>query len=321
MTGPDLGVAFDGRNPPARLLEQARAAENAGAASFWISSHLFLRDPMSLAGAVLGATQRARAVLMAVSPHVIHPVHIAMAAATLDELFPGRVALCLGSGAPGDLADAGVAPPRPLRALREALELTRMLLSGERVSYEGEVYRVRGRRLPSGPRGVAIVLAASGPRTLELAGASADGVVLSTASSVPFVRWALEHVTRGAKGRALARAGLVYASVAERETDALGRFRRQLAITLRGGHHAQNVELAGGRLDHEALQRAVSEEDWAHAESLIGDDIVRRHTASGTPAQVRERVAAYHAAGLDEVVLAGMYDPAETARTLAAARD
>ena len=320
MTVPDLGVAFDGRNPPARLLEQARVAEDAGAVSFWISSHLFLRDPVSLAGAVLGATQRARAVLMAVSPHVVHPVHIAMAASTLDELFPGRVALCLGSGAPGDLADAGVAPPRPLRALREALELTRMLLAGERVSYEGEVYRVRGRRLPAGPRAVSIVLAASGPRTLELAGAFADGVVLSAAASVPFVRWALDHVARGAQHRPLVRAGLVYASVAEREADALGRFRRQLAITLRGGHHAQNVELAGGRLDHEALRRAVSERDLVRAEGFIDDDIVRRHTASGMAAHVRERVAAYRTAGLDEVVLAGMYDPAETSRTLAAVR-
>lgn len=320
MTVPALGVAFDGRNPPARLLEQARAAEDAGAVSFWISSHLFLRDPVSLAGAVLGATQRARAVLMAVSPHVIHPVHIAMAAATLDELFPGRVALCLGSGAPGDLTDAGVTPARPLRALREALELTRMLLTGEHVSYEGEVYRVCGRRLPAGPRAVPIVLAASGQRTLELAGAFADGVVLSVASSVPFVRWALERVGRGAKDRPLARAGLVYASVAEHETDALGRFRRQLAITLRGGHHEQNVALAGGRLDHEALRRAVSERDLVRAEGFIDDNIVRRHTASGTAAHVRERVAAYHTAGLDEVVLAGMYDPAETTRALTAAR-
>ena len=320
MTVPDLGVAFDGRNPPARLLEQARAAEDAGAVSFWISSHLFLRDPVSLAGAVLGATRRARAVLMAVSPHVVHPVHIAMAAATLDELFPGRVVLCLGSGAPGDLADAGVAPSRPLRALREALELTRLLLTGEHVSYEGEVYRVRGRRFPAGARAIPIVLAAAGPRTLELAGAAADGVVLSTASSIPFVRWALEHVARGAQDRPLARAGLVYASVAEREADALARFRRQLAITLRGGHHAQNVELAGGKLDHEALRRAASEGDLVRAEGLIDDDLVRRHTASGTAAHVRERVAAYHAAGLDEVVLAGMYDPGETARTLTAVR-
>src|SRR5204863_265936 len=91
--------------------------------------------------------------------------------------------------------------------------------------------------------------------------------------------------------------------------------RRQLAITLRAGHHATNLRLAGVRLDQEALQRLVGREDWAAAEALIGDEVVRRHTASGTPPQVRERLAAYRAAGLDEIVLGGLYTPEETRRT------
>jgi 5,10-methylenetetrahydromethanopterin reductase len=314
-----FGVSFDGRNPVPALLEQARAAEAAGAVTCWVSDHLFLREPFVMAAAVLSATTRARAALLAVSPHVVHPVQIAMAAATLDELAPGRVVLCLGTGVPGDLADAGVDPKRRLRALREALELTRMLLAGETVNYDGEIFRVHGRRLHTGPRAVPIVLAASGPRTLELAGAAADGVLLSTASSVEFVGWALDHVERGAKGRTLTRAGLVYVSPADRDADALGRFRRQLAITLRSGHHARNVSLAGGALDHEGLRRAVLREDWPGAEAFITDDIVRRHSASGTVAEVRERLAAYAGAGLDEIVLAGMYDAAETSRALAVA--
>jgi len=301
------------------LLEQARAAEAAGAATLWVSDHLFLREPFATAAAVLGVTTRARAALLAVSPHVVHPVQIAMAAATLDELAPGRVVLCLGTGAPGDLADAGVEPKRRLRAVREAIELTRLLLAGTTVYYDGEIFRVHGRRLQSGSHAVPIFLAASGPQGLELAGAAADGVVISAASSVEFVRWALDHVERGAKGRALTRAGLVYVAPADGEADTLGRFRRQLAITLRSGHHATNVQLAGGALDHDALRRAVLSEDWPRAEAFITDDIVRRHTAAGTPAQVRERLAAYAAAGLDEIVLAGMYDSAETSRTLAVA--
>src|SRR5437016_3519333 len=185
-----LGVAFDGRNPLPVLREQAQAAERAGADSVWVSSHLFLRDPFASAATILAATTRVRVALMAVSPHVVHPVHIAMAAATLDEVAPGRVVLCVGTGAPNDLADAGVVPQRPLATLRETVELVRLLLTGEPVTYKGEVFRVQGRRL----------------------------------------------------------------------------------------------------------------------------------APSGTPAQVRARLAAYHAAGLDEVVLGGLYTPEETARAVAAAR-
>ncbi len=317
---PRLGVAFDGRAPLPVLRAQAQAAEAAGADGVWISSHLFLRDPFTLAAAVLAATSRVRATLMAVSPHVMHPVHMAMAAATLDELAPGRVALCVGTGAPDDLAAAGVTPRRPLRALRETVEVVRALLGGEPVTYAGELFRVDHRRLGPGRRPVPIVLAAARPRALALAGAVADGVVLSNASSVEFVRACLAHVARGAGGRPLARAGLVYAAVAEGEAEALGRFRRQLAVTLRAPHHAENLALAGGALDQDALRRAVAREDWAAAEALVGDDVVRRHTAAGPPARVRERLDAYRAAGLDEIVLGGLATPEETARAVAVAR-
>jgi 5,10-methylenetetrahydromethanopterin reductase len=314
-----LGVAFDGRNPIGVLAGQARAAEAAGAQTFWVSSHLFLRDPFTSAAVVLGATRAARAALLAVSPHAMHPVHIAMGAATLDELAPGRVVLCLGTGAPGDLADAGVTPARPLRMLEETVEAVRLLLSGEPATYAGEQLRLGGRRLATGRRAIPIYLAASRPRTLELAGRVADGVVLSTASSVEFVRWSLDHVDRGARGRALGRAGLVYAFAAGRPADALGRFRRQLAITLRAPHHTTNLQLAGARLDQAAVRAALAREDWASAEALVSDDTVRRHTACGSADELRARLEAYRAAGLDEIVLAGLYTADETRATLAAA--
>jgi 5,10-methylenetetrahydromethanopterin reductase len=314
-----LGVAFDGRNPLGRLREQARAAEAAGVQALWVSSHLFLRDPFSSAAVVLAATETARVTPMAVSPHVIHPVHIAMAAATLDELAPGRVALCLGTGAPGDLADAGVEPRQAIGLLAETVEAVRGLLGGEPVTYAGEHVRLRGRRLATGRHDVPIYLAASRPRTLELAGRIADGVVLSSASSVEFVRWSLDHVDRGARGRPVARAALVYAVAADRVEDSLGRFRRQLAVTLRGAHHATNLELAGARLDQRAVREALAREDVAAAEALVTDDTVRRHTACGTVDELRARLDAYRAAGLDEIVLAGLYGPDETRRTAAAA--
>jgi 5,10-methylenetetrahydromethanopterin reductase len=94
------------------------------------------------------------------------------------------------------------------------------------------------------------------------------------------------------------------------------RYRRNLAITLQGDHHARNVAVAGGTLDHAALRQAVAEEAWARAEHLMTDDLVRRHTATGTPDEMRARLAAYHAAGLDELVLQGLATPAETAATL-----
>jgi 5,10-methylenetetrahydromethanopterin reductase len=313
---PTIGVAFDGRNTMQAARAQAQAAESAGATTLWVSSHLFLRDPFSSAAVLLAATHSVRVTLLAVSPQVMHPVHMAMAAMTLEELAPGRVTLCLGTGAPGDLADVGVEVKRPLRLLTEAVEAVRLLLVGEQATYAGELVHLGGRRMATPAPQVPIYLAASHPKTLELAGRIADGVVLSTASSVEFVRWSLDHVERGAHGRQVGRAGLVYAYASNTVAEALGRFRRQLGITLRGPHHATNLALAGSQMDQAAVREAMAREDWAAFETLVTDDTVRRHSACGTPDELRQRLDAYRAVGLDEIVLAGLYTAEETTRSV-----
>lgn len=315
-----VGVAFDNRGPAPDTLGQARAAAAGGARTLWMATHLFAREPATLAALALAQTADCRVALMAVSPYAVHPVYAAMTAATLDELAPGRVILCFGVGVPADLADAGLEAVRPVRALREACELARGLLAGDRVAYRGEVFRRSHRGLAAGSRRVPVFLAASGPQTLELAGAVADGVLISAATSVEFVRWALDRANTRSAGRSLERVGLVYAAIEESAVAARRRFRRTLAVILRSAHHARNLQLAGSRLDQAALARAVAAEDWTAADSLVSDEVVHRHTATGTAAEVRGRIAEYRAAGLDEVVLAGLHDPEDTRRLLGAIR-
>ena len=52
----------------------------------------------------------------------------------------------------------------------------------------------------------------------------------------------------------------------------------------------------------------------------MSDDTVRRHTASGTRVEVRARLDAYRAAGLDTLVLGGLHTPDETAQAVLVAR-
>src|SRR4029077_3490610 len=118
---------------------QAQAAEEGGASTLWIACHLYLRDPVTTAALALGATTRIKIALMAMSPYSVHPVFIAMAAASLDEMYPGRVILCLGVGAPADLEAAGIESPRPLATIGEAVRICRSLFAGEMVDFQGQV--------------------------------------------------------------------------------------------------------------------------------------------------------------------------------------
>ncbi len=316
-----VSVAIEGKETPDFVRAAARLAEEAGAARLWLASHLFQREPIALSSLALAETRRLGAALMALSPYSMHPVYAAMAAASLDEIFPGRVQLCLGVGAPRDLEAAGIAAPHPLRTMREAIAIARALLAGETVRHAGEVYRLAGRRLATGARPVPIVLAASGPQMLELAGAAADGVLISAATAPAFIDEALQRVRRGeaAANRRVRKIALVYASADRDRAAAIGRLRRTLAFILRGGHHARNLALAGTRLDQEALAAAFAAEDWARVDALITDEVVQNHAAAGTPDDVRRSFARYRAAGLDEIVLAGADSADVLAATLRAA--
>jgi 5,10-methylenetetrahydromethanopterin reductase len=320
----DTGVASDGRAPLAEFVEQAKAAEAGGASTIWVACHLFLRDPGTAAHAALAATSRIRVALMAMSPYSVHPVYIAMVAASLDELFPGRVVLCLGVGAPGDLAAAGIESPKPLATVREAVAVCRALFAGTTIAHDGEVFKVHGRRLANPTDRVPIVLAASGPQMLELAGAEADGVLISAATSPGFIRWCLENLDRGGARRRLPgrcrRIALVYTRIDDQERAALDGIRRTMGFILRGPHHAKNVELAGIELDQAALWTAYANEDWATVERLVTDDVIRSHAAAGTPAQVADRYADYRKLGLDEVVVGGIDDRHGIVRALQTVR-
>jgi len=303
----EIGISIDGRAPLAEIDAQAQAAEAGGASTLWIACHLFLRDPVTTAALALAATKKIKVALMAMSPYSTHPVYIAMAAASLDEKYPGRVILCLGAGAPADLKAAGIDSPRPLVAIGEAVKICRQLFAGEMADFDGQIFKVTGRRLANGGHAIPIVVAASRPAMLKLAGRQTDGVLISAATSPPFVKACLDQAGGGHTSC------IVYTKLGS-----LDPIRRPIGFVLRGAHHAENIRLGGASLDQQALTAAYAAEDWSEVDRLVSDDVVRRHTACGTPQQVRDRLDEYRAIGLDEVVLGGIDDAASIAATLKA---
>ncbi len=305
-----LGVSVDGFRAASATCKQAQAAEAGGADVLWIASHLFQRDPISLAAVALASTHRLKVGLMAMSPYAMHPVHIAMAAATLAELHPTRVLLSLGVGAPALLRRAGIEAHRPLAAVSEALTICRGLLRGEPVHREGSVFRIDHALLANGGGQIPILLAASGPRMLDLAGAQADGVIVSGGTSLGFVRWCADRL-RAAGGDAPTCHGIVYVAPPIPRIGQADALRRNLAFILRGEHHRHNIALSGTAIDQARLREALEREDWPSVEALIPDEALAAFSASGHPPGLRARLAEYAAAGLDTVVLGGLNEPDE----------
>ncbi|PKB82595.1 MAG: hypothetical protein BZY88_03945 [SAR202 cluster bacterium Io17-Chloro-G9] len=196
-----LGVRL-GNEPqlsPADFQNLGALAEDLGYGEIWMTEGAG-RDSLTQLTSVAMATKRIVVGTGILPVFSRTPLITAMSAAGLAEVSDGRFILGLGVGnAPAVENSHGVAFRRPLAHLEEAVTIIQRLLLGEEVTLRGKVFNVDRATLGevAPKQQVPIYLAALGPRMLKMAGALADGVLLSwTASS--YLKQAIQLVQEGA---------------------------------------------------------------------------------------------------------------------------
>jgi coenzyme F420-dependent glucose-6-phosphate dehydrogenase len=221
--------------PPSELLEQAVQAERAGFDGVACSDHLQpWWEPGESGhswiwlGAVGHATERVPIGTGVTPPGPrYHPVLIAQGWATLEEMFPGRPFLGIGSGEALNEAPLGEDwPPVAVQIgrMEEALEIIHRLFDGERLEHEGAHFRTRQAFLHTRPeRRPPIYVSAFGPTAAKVAGRWGDGLwTLADPESTPEIidayRGAAEDAGR-APGEILLQAGFSWASHEEAALD------------------------------------------------------------------------------------------------------
>lgn len=304
-----LGIRFDGFDHVSDSLEVVRQAERAGASQVWMAEHMGYREAVAACMAYALSTETAMVVPTAVSPYLWHPTPTAMSLATLADVAPGRVGVAIGVGNPLFLAESGIEPVKPVRAVREFIECLRALWTAEPVEYDGEFFRLAGARMTFAPaEPIPVYIAATREQMLRLTGRIGDGVVLSGGLSVAHVRYSLGQIADGARaaGRdpaALRNAAFLYFSVSEDGREAVDYLRGRLAFLFRNRTMADNIRSSGLPIDQEAIIDAVAKRDMEAATRLVPDDAVDAFAVGGTPRNCRDRLEAYLGTGVTEPVI------------------
>ncbi len=159
------------------LIEVARLAEELGFHSLWVPE-MWGRDSFSLLALLAVHTERINLGAGIVSVFSRTPAAIAQTIATLDEISEGRMILGLGTSGPVVIEDwHGMKFEKPLQRTREYIEIIRKILSGDKVNYNGEIFRLKNFRLQFTPqrKDVPIYIASIGPKNIYLTGELADG--------------------------------------------------------------------------------------------------------------------------------------------------
>jgi 5,10-methylenetetrahydromethanopterin reductase len=286
---------------------RAKRAEELGYDGIFLGeSHLSSIDSFQTLASCAMLTQRVLLGIAVTNMVFRHPTVLAGAAASLNEISQGRAILGLGTG-DGPVYTQGL-KATPMKQFEEGLRLIRHLVRGNRVTF------------PTGEVGIGftihkpapVYVSAEGPKGLQLAGRSADGVILGTGFDLRVFEWANNRIREGAT--------------------AAGRDRKEISILAAGmlcirddGDEARRIvrNRIANRAHHNfrfTLETVPSEElDGVEKfmagfdvmkpmedrvdPDLVNDYLVRRFSIAGTPAQCIERIEELKASGVDHLML------------------
>ena len=308
-----VGVAFSGGLNASEIVECAQLAESLGYDSVWMAEG-HGGDQFAVLAAVAAQTERVRLGTCISSVFVRSAPTIAMSAAVVDQISGGRFILGLGSSHKVQVEpEHGVPYGKPVTRVRETAEVVRQLLRDGRVSYQGETVTIENYELwfqplrPSLP----IYFAAVFPKMIGVCGEEAEGVIL-TRTTLDVGAEVRQHIAAGA-GRAGRDPGaveitsLLPAAGSNDPAQAFAALRpgvamytgffpryRRMAVDQGFGEEAEAVAEAWARGDYAAATRAVTDE---HIDSVC---------IAGAPERCLERIAAYHASGIDLPMIAPM---------------
>jgi len=274
----DIGI-FGSASTVDGIADQVRSAADDGFASFW-SPQIFGPDAITALTVAADRVGGIRLGTAVVPTWPRHPMMLAQQAMTAAQVSNGRFALGIGLSHQIVVEGMwGMPFDKPLSHMREYLTILMPLLRGEAAAFAGETLTAQGGiEVPADPPPV--LVAALGPKMLELTGQVADGTITWMTGpttiaehTAPTIRAAAEAAGRPAPEVVVALPVLVTADVAAGRARAADEF---AMYGLLPSYRAM--------LDREGLD---GPEDLA---------------VIGGPEEVAERLGAVHAAGATTVV-------------------
>jgi 5,10-methylenetetrahydromethanopterin reductase len=287
--------------------KRAQRAEDLGWDGIFLGeSHLSSIDSFQTLASCAMITQRLLLGIAVTNIAFRHPTVIAGAAASLNEISKGRAIMGLGTG-DGPVYTQGL-KATPMKDFEAGVRLIRHLVQGNPATF------------PTGQVGIGftinkpapIFVSAEGPKGLQLAGRSADGVILGTGFDLSVYNWAKQKVGEGAAEarRKQSEISIIAAGMlCIREDGDEARKIVRNRIANRAHHNFRFTfetvppnELAGVKKFMDGFDVMKPMEDRVDA-NLVNDYLVRRFSIAGNPKECTERIEELQAAGVEHLML------------------
>jgi F420-dependent oxidoreductase-like protein len=194
-----LYISASAETPIDTVLDHFARAEKRGLHTAW-AGQMFDFDALTLLALASARTRRIELGSWVVPTYPRHPSALAHQALTVQAASRGRLVLGVGvSHAAVVEKRLGLDYSKPLRHMREYLEVLRPLLAGEEVRHQGDEFRVRLQAGTLDAPPPPVLVAALGPKMLDLAGRHADGVAIWLGGPRYLESFAIPRLQRAAR--------------------------------------------------------------------------------------------------------------------------
>ena len=281
------------RGSASDLIGRVAQAERRGIATAWTTVGGLGADPVTALAAVGAATDRIRLGTAVTPTYPRHPITLAAQAIAIDDLASGRLRLGVGPSHKPIIEGAyGLPMGKPLAHLREYVTILRMLLWEGAADFSGDYITVKialqaGVLAPKIP----IPISALRPNAFRLAGEIADGAISWVTPVDYLTRTALPQLQAGAEAMGRDRPPLIAHVPVIVSTDraaARAAFRAQFPHYSRLPFYAAMFAEAGYPIT---------------AAGEMTDELVESLAVSGGPEEIRDRLEAIRARGIDELMI------------------
>jgi len=227
------------------------------------------------------------------------PALVAMSAVTLDTISNGRFILGLGTSSQTIVNDwHGLKFESPINRMQEYVNIIRLIISGNKVNYDGELFHLKNFTLLIKPQknNIPIYLAAINTKMVELTWDIADGVIFYL-RPITELRSTIERMQ---KKKRIDVACQLITCVSTDEEEAINRAKKTIAFYVSVGKiYREFLAKNGFSKETKAILDEYVKTGFQNNYLSVPDSMVHALTICGTPENVTKKLKSFVNAGVD----------------------
>ncbi|MDR0767189.1 MAG: 5,10-methylenetetrahydromethanopterin reductase [Methanosarcinales archaeon] len=315
-----FGIEFVPNEPVFKIAAYAKAAEEQGFEYVWITDHCNNREVYSTMSVLALATSKIKIGTGVTNPYTRSPVVTAGSIASVNEIAGGRAILGIGPGDKMTFEALGLAGEKPLAAVKESAEVVRELLTGKKVSYDGDFIKLKNVKLDfANPKktdvdmNIPIYIGAQGPKMLETAGAVGDGILINGSHPDDFKAAAIQ-IKKGADAvgrnvKDIDVAAYTCFSVDEDVEKAYAAAKPVVAFIIAGAADAILERHGISQFSKKEIADAIVQGDFKGLNTIITDSMADRFAVVGGFDECMKKAKELEKAGVTQLVAGSPLGP------------